>query len=76
MALSGGAPFRQPSIRRLKGLSDHRPDAASLHVAGSPVITNSRDVGASVDKRMWNGLVGVAQETCTASLGEGACRAR
>ncbi|WP_239076308.1 hypothetical protein [Streptomyces sp. SID9913] len=28
-------------------------------------------MGASVDARMWNGLVGVAKETYTASLGEG-----
>lgn len=35
------------------------------------MITNSRDTGASVDTRMWNGLVGVAKETYTASLGEG-----
>ena len=35
------------------------------------MITNSRDTGASVDTRMRNGLVGVAKETYTASLGEG-----
>ncbi|WP_432101234.1 hypothetical protein [Streptomyces sp. WAC 04229] len=29
-------------------------------------------MGASVDAQMWNGLVGVAKETYTASLGEGA----
>lgn len=68
---TGTAPF--PS--RVAGLADHPADTASALVAGCGDRIGRRQ-GAPVAARMWNGLVGVAKETYTASLGEGSCRAR
>lgn len=63
---TGTAPF--PS--RVAGLADHPADTASALVAGCGDRIGRRQ-GVPVAARMWNGLVGVAKETYTASLGEG-----